>query len=160
VRLVNERLGIDVPLTPLAGGTSNTLSVTIPTPATTAGIYAVHVEVTKGARVARTNELPLTVAPTVVAIPPGALVPGTPPVLTLTTVQDVLPDQRVYAVVGDLEFSANAHMAATKTLTFRVPGVPAGPYHVRLRVDGVDSFIVKYDSNPPAFDDDFKVTFP
>jgi hypothetical protein len=160
VHLVNERLGVDVPLAPLAGATSTPLSVTIPTPATTAGIYAVHVKVTKGTRVARTNDLPLTVAPTLVAIPPGALVPGAPPVLTLTTVQDILAEQRVYAVVGDLEFPANPHVAATKTLTFNVPDVPAGPHHVRLRVDGVDSFIVKYDSDPPAFDDDFKVTFP
>lgn len=159
VHLINAKLGTDTILAPLAGGTSTSISVTIPDPTTPAGQYTVLAEITKGGRVARTNELPISVAPTLHAILPANLT-GMPPVLSLTTNQQILPEQRASALVGDLEFFAEPHGLITATLTFKVGPVPSGPHHVRLRVDGVDSFIVKYAANPPVFDDDFRVVFP
>jgi hypothetical protein len=39
-----------------------------------------------------------------------------------------------------------------------VPSVAAGEYFARLRIDGVDSFLVDHSVSPPVFDQTQKVT--
>ena len=75
----------------------------------------------------------------------------------------VLPLQNASLVVGDHETAAQPHLAATASLTFIFdkPNAPLpGVYFVRLRIDGVESLLVKRDVKPPAFDPDQKKTIP
>jgi hypothetical protein len=101
----------------------------------------------------------ITVAPNVSGgpTPPGA-------VLTLTCSPRVRKSQRARLLFGDRQLEPTSvtnpdptsptFQQTPTTLTFDVPGVPAGTYTVRLRVDGVDSIPVVLVGDPaiPAFD--------
>jgi hypothetical protein len=47
---------------------------------------------------------------------------------------------------------------APSKLTFQVSSAQPGEYVLRVRVDGVDSIPVDFESTPPQFDDEQKVT--
>ena len=51
-----------------------------------------------------------------------------------------------------MELTPDAHAAQTATLTFPAVTLAAGKYFARLRIDGVDSLLVKRDVTPPIFD--------
>ena len=134
-----------------------------------AGFYTASVVVTRNSdavnKTRTTNELGFALAPHILT-PPGPA-PKTKPAsggditLTLTCSPQVRPQQSVSLLFGAYEFLADAHLAKTDTLTFLISPLTnslKGDYFLRLRVDGIDSLLVKYDQTPLTFDDDQKVT--
>jgi hypothetical protein len=78
--------------------------------------------------------------------------------LTLTTSPQVRPEQRAALLLGDREVLADNHPVQTDTLTFVAEDAIAGSFHIRLRVDGIDSQLVDRSVTPPVFDSAMEVT--
>jgi hypothetical protein len=138
----------------------------------TAGLYNVATLVQRpGETFSRTtNDLPFVLAPTILTIVQvssngggqgGDQGDGSGEItFTVTCEPEVRPEQRVVLLIGDIEVPARPHPTQTDTLTFVTGPLAPGEYHLRLRVDGVDSLLVDRSSTPPAFDPDQKVTIP
>lgn len=171
----HPRLAAPLELNALAGATNDEVRARLEIdPATdagvfVAGVYTLSLVLGRGTPQERTtNEVPFALAPRLPA-PPA---PGDPPsvvaargaggivTITVRCLPDVLPSQRVTLVVGESEAPAQPHAARTNTLTFSFRVLTAGEYHVRLRVDGVESLLVNRAVNPPAFDATQRVTVP
>lgn len=171
----NPRLAAPLELTPLPGATAGEVRARLELdPATdastfVAGVYTLALVLDRGTPQERTtNEVPFALAPRL-PVPAAA---GDPPsieaaraadgtvTVTVRCRPEVLPAQRVTLVAGESEAPAQPHAARTNTLTFRFRQLPAGEYHVRLRVDGVESLLVDRAARPPAFDATQKVTVP
>jgi hypothetical protein len=157
--------------TPLAGTTANQMTVrltdaTDPTAAGTTpeerwsvGIYSVAVIFRRtGETFARpTNELPFSLAPTILDPIAHNRDPSDDVTFTVRCEPEVRPEQRVALLVGDIEIPTQPHPTRTDTLTF-VTRIPPGDYFVRLQVDGVNSELVNRAVEPPIFDPNQKVT--
>ena len=143
---------VEVP--PLAGGTSTQVSVQIPNVPGNwpAGFYSIAVLVQRPGETYRrtTNLLSFALGPKMSIAPTTAAGPNI--TYTVTCVPDVLPLQEATLLISDQEVVAAAHPTQTNTLTFNALGLSAGAYFVRLRVDGVDSLLVKRNVTPPVFD--------
>lgn len=120
-----------------------------------AGLYEVAIVVTDGTGEERTTSaLPMALAPTLVDLTPN---PATPDVngavdLTLTVHPWVRPGQRLSVLVGDRPFEPATIPDPTSSVQVHVRGMAPGNHYLRLRVDGVDSLVVDYAADPPAFD--------
>ncbi|WP_321963638.1 DUF4255 domain-containing protein [Paraburkholderia sp. J7] len=149
---------VEVP--PAAGGTATSVKVTLPVqPAVwPAGFYALSVFVQRPGETFRrqTNQLVLAIAPSITITPASA--PAGDVVYTVTVSPQVWPSQRASLLLGMNEVVADAHLAQTSTLTFHASALVKGDYWVRLRVDGVDSFLVDRNKTPPVFDKTQKVS--
>ena len=176
VRFSNPRLSAPIEINLPGITTSEETKVSVPLPDTpanraawVAGFYTASVVVTRNSdpvnKTRTTNELGFALAPHILT-PPGPA-PKTKPAaggdftLTLTCSPQVRPQQSVSLLFGAYEFLADAHLAKTDTLTFLISPLTnslKGDYFLRLRVDGIDSLLVKYDQTPLTFDDDQKVT--
>jgi hypothetical protein len=172
-RFSNPRLGAPIEIGPLAAAPSTELAdieVTLPNDAGSsavwvAGYYTVSLVVTRNSsptnKLRTTNELSFALAPQILSGLPLTRAAATGDfALTLTCSPEVLPEQRASLLFGADEIEAHAHATKTNTLTFQIPidETSIGEHFVRLRVDGIDSLLVKYDQTPFAFDDDQKVT--
>jgi hypothetical protein len=162
-----------VEVTPEPGGTDTRLTVRIPNqPAIwPAGFYTLAVRVQRPNESYRrtTNELSFSLAPTM-TIAPLAPPAGNVTTFTVTCSPRVGVEQhgtqirlvqRAAFLLGDREILAEPPPAVTSptgTLTFKAPGVAAGEYFARLRIDGVDSFLWDRSVTPPVFDQTQKVT--
>lgn len=177
VRFSNPRLTAPIEINLPGIVTSEETDVSVPLPDTpashadwVAGYYTVSVVVTRNSdpvnKTRTTNELGFALAPRILT-PPGP-VPKTKPAaggdftLTLMCSPQVRPQQTISLLFGAYEFPADAPLAQTDTLTFLITPVTRslikGDYFLRLRVDGSDSLLVKYDQTPLTFDNDQKVT--
>lgn len=149
-----------VEVAPLAGSTSTQVSVQIPNvPASwPAGFYSIAVLVQRPGETYRrtTNLLSFALAPKITIAP--AVAPGPNVTYTVTCIPDVLPLQEATLLISDQEVVAAPHPTQTSTLTFNALNLSAGAYFVRLRVDGVDSELVKRTMTPPVFDPTQQVT--
>jgi hypothetical protein len=127
-----------------------------------AGIYSVVAITKQGDSEHASGVLPVVLVPRIAGIHPNpAAGAGGDVVLTITCHPKIRPKQIATLLIGDREVVSTAHAAATDTLTFTVPNAPALTNAlVRLRVDGVDSFPVKYDdaTGKFVFDDAQRVT--
>jgi hypothetical protein len=145
---------------PDPGGSDKQIAVTIPNASDDwpAGFYAVTVLVQRAGEdfLRSTNQLVMALAPTI-TISPASPAAGNV-TFTVTTTPSAWPDQRCSLLLGDQEVLANPHAAKSGTLAFAAGNLVAGSYYVRLRVDGVDSLLVKRAPPPPVFDDTQKVT--
>lgn len=128
-----------------------------------AGVYQVSVLTEQGGTDRETNRLPLLLAPrldSVAAVPPAG------PVATfdVTCNPPVQAGQSVGLLVGSRELAPEPFVAPADTLSFTAPSAPplasGGPVAVRLRVDGVQSLVVDYAAQPPAFAAGQTVTIP
>lgn len=152
---------IDVPA--LVGGGEVQVSVQIPNdPANwLVGFYSVEVIITKAGEQDRTtNVLPLPLAPQILGIaPPNPVVPDGlgNATLTLTTNPQVRSEQRAALLLGEREVLAENHPLQTDTLVFVAEDASAGNFHIRLRVDGIDSLLVDRSVTPPTFDSAMEV---
>jgi hypothetical protein len=171
VLFLNPRLADPAPVTIEPGTTEKEIKVKLTDDADlwVAGLYTVSVELTSGDDVRTTNELPLTVAPRITALPATA-----PPNGAGTSEIDVSfrpkfrPGQRAVLLIGDREVHAEPLPPIpappdppdpTVTLKFIVKKAPLGEHFVRLRIDGVDSLLVQRpEGQPPFFDPAQKVT--
>jgi hypothetical protein len=125
-----------------------------------AGFYGVSVVVTSGGDTRTTNELPLSLAPTIDSISPNPAARDGSGAVTLTVAfaPDLQPRQRAALLLGSSEATLDAVTAPSGSATVTVPSVPAGDQFVRLRVDGVDTLLVDRSVDPPVFDPSQKVT--
>lgn len=153
---------IDVPA--LVGGNDTQTSVQIPNnPADwVIGFYGVEIIINKAGEQDRTtNVLPLPFAPQILGItPPNPVVRDAfgRATLTLTSNPQVRPEQRVALLLGEREVLAEDHLLQTDTQVFIIEDAPVGDFHIRLRVDGIDSLLVDRSVTPPAFDSTMVVT--
>jgi hypothetical protein len=164
IELAHPLLPQPIVRAPLAGAGDATLQIDLPTDQTImpAGLYAVSARVSPSAdpdqdRVS--NTLPLAIAPRIrdITVQPRDA-SGQVPVTVLCSPQ-VWPEQRAALIVGDREILAQPHPTKSDTLDFKVP-LPAKTYLARLRVDGIDSFLIDYASSPLAYDPTQVVTLP
>jgi hypothetical protein len=165
LQLTNLRLLDALVVTPSASATDDQITFTIPdSPADyVAGVYTVAVVLSKtdGSVPNRTtNELPMVIAPRILAINPNpaARDAGGNVTVTIKCSPQVRPAQRVSLLVGDREVFAQPHPTQTDTLTFRLEKAEPGDFYLRLRVDGVDSLLVNRATTPPTFDPTQRVT--
>ena len=129
------------------------------------GLFTVSIRSTedKGSvkeRVRISSEVPLAIAPIITsfatpAVPiPFTLIAATKiATVQLTCRPNVRPEQRVALFLEDREVIAEPMNGPTDKLTFVVREAKAGSFHVRLRVDGVDSQIVDRSGKVPVFFD-------
>lgn len=163
VRFRHPLMAAPLDVVALSGGTESRITVQIPDdPATwRVGFYSVTVVIeTAGEPERSTNSLPLSLAPTIVAIDPANPVTrdGAGNVtLTLTCKPHIQPEQRAVLLLGDREIAAEPHPAPTNTLSFVVEDAPVGNHFVRLRVDGIDSLLIDRSTTPPTFDSAMEV---
>jgi hypothetical protein len=128
-----------------------------------AGFYTVALRIDRAGKPAHlTNEMPFTLAPRVPQVP---TVSGTAvnPQIALTFFPELWPGQRAAVYVGGDPFVVAPVGAKTGTLTLSIKGfTPADTeVPVTLRVDGVDSQIVRDRSlEPPQFDPKQRVSLP
>ncbi len=146
---------------PAAAPTSTSLGLTLPDDQDDwpVGTYEVTAIASQGADPAAarvSNAVSLALAPRIRTITPRPAVrDGQGKVtVTVTTSPQIWPQQRASLIVGDAEFLARPRTAKSASLVFDLAALPAGThtYAVRLRVDGVDSLVVDYAADPPAFD--------
>jgi hypothetical protein len=164
VRFNHNQLPNPIDVAALAGGTEARVSGQIPNiPAEwLIGFYGVEIIINKAGEQERTtNVLPLPLAPRILGIaPPNPVVRDGSgnATLTLTSSPQVRPEQRAALLLGDREVLAEDHLLPTDTLVFIVEDAPVGNFHIRLRVDGIDSLLVDRSATPPAYDSDMEVT--
>jgi hypothetical protein len=123
------------------------------------GMYALSVIASQGVDPLKdrtSNEVPLAIAPRIRRINPSPAVrnPQGKVTITVETSPQIWPQQRASLILGDVELIARPRTTKTASLVFDLANLPAGThtYAVRLRVDGVDSLVVNYAADPPAFD--------
>ncbi len=148
VRLSNRWSPTPFVMAPLAGGSANQLAIQLPDNQTDlpAGFYTVSVGVTQPGDSERTsNTLAFAIVPRILTIAPGnpiAVDGSGNATITITVSPQVWPDQAVSLLVDDGEFRANPHPTKTDTLVFPLKPAPPGPHYLRVRIDGVDSFVI------------------
>jgi len=155
LRLSNARLGIELESGPETG-TASALSVRFDVPTVPAGAYTVSLRLLKAGepRPRVTNLLALVIAPKITGGLPAAAQLDVNGNLTLTPTcaPEVSPNQRVSLILGAHEVLADSFAAPISTPSFTFSGLTPDRYWVRLRVDGVDSLLVRQSAgNPPAF---------
>jgi Pvc16 N-terminal domain len=160
IHLANAKFGIDE--TVAATGASTNTSVSFKLPATLpsdptrswpAGVYQVSVTLLSGQpKQVATNAMSLVIAPNITtALPASFASAGGTVTINLACAPPVLQEQSCSLILGGTEVAANAlTAAASSNLTF-VATVPKGAYLARLRVDGIDSFILDFAAAPPVF---------
>lgn len=139
---------------PAPGGTATQVTVTIPSSPTIwpAGFYRVSLLVQRPGETYQrsTNQLSFALAPAITIAPASAAGPSI--TYTVTSSPEVWMQQDVALLLGDQEIAAQPHTTQTATLTFQAQNLSAGSYFVRLRIDGVDSFLINRAVKPPVFD--------
>ena len=174
VRFDSSVLNDPIDLPPDAGGSARIRSVTIPDdPAVWAtGQFSVSflAATAPGAPPFQSNSVAFQLAP----------IPDLPPVdvsrsstdevqVTLDLRPNIWPGQRVELILGSVSATAPNRTAAEAQAIFSLPDLPAGNYPLRLRVDGVESWLVQRELPPippdfapvsPAFDLVQAVTVP
>lgn len=174
IRASHRVLADPVPLTLEPDPTATQVQARIPNqPANyPAGFYSLQVVVRRQGETfdRATNELPFALAPRItndpVNNPIGVARHANDVTVTLDCEPAVRPGQRVSLLLGDREVAAQPVAAPVTHLQFvadtRFLPLVAGKYFLRLRVDGVDSELVKYQGDPPtpAFDTDQQITVP
>lgn len=162
-RFSSLRLDAPIDIAPLAGDAAGSLRVHLADATDDAdaasrwapGIYTAALLVQPpGLPPLLSNELPLVLAPTITLSPLTAAAGDL--VLNLTCMPRLRDGQRVFLLFGDrllvpqsINNPADTHQPSA--LVFQVPGVTAGTYTVRLRVDGADSIPVDFGGGVPAF---------
>jgi hypothetical protein len=154
VQLTSDRFEIDQPLP--ATGNAGRLQFTIPAARAAdfpVGIYRVHAHVQKAGEPAPrvTNDLALTVAPTIAGLPMTVARVGGTASFTLNITPAARVGQTVQLVLGTREFAPQPFAVDTSSLSFQIVDAPAGDHLARLRIDGIDSPIISPATSPPCF---------
>ena len=166
IRFESPALDDPIELAPDAGGGARMRSVTIPNaPAVwAAGVFTVRFLAAPAPGEPRrmSNSVALQIAPRP-QLPAAGVTrpdPGTVRV-TLGIRPRIRPGQQVELILGGAAALAPARTAPQTQASFDFPALPAGSYPLRLRVDGVESWLVQRDlapvgpdfaPRPPAFD--------
>jgi hypothetical protein len=161
--LSSQRLGINAEVVAEPGPTASAVQFSLSKASVNlaAGTYMATLQFQHSGETGQrlTNQLTLSIAPQIVSIDPSATGPlpqfhlDTNRNLTLKpTCQPALqPNQRVSLIVGSMETLAEPFNSATSQPAFTIHALPIGMHWVRLRVDGVDSFLIDRSASPPTF---------
>ncbi|MFC6638155.1 hypothetical protein [Sulfitobacter sediminilitoris] len=148
VRFENAALAAPIDVLPDPGGNNTVQTVTLPdAPAVWApGLYQISLAARSapGAPLYRSNSAAFQLAP-IATLPPTSVArvgPDNEVQIDLDFRPNVWPGQRVELILGGQLATAPARTTATGTVTFTFPDIPAGAYPMRLRVDGVESWLV------------------
>jgi hypothetical protein len=172
IRFTSTRLTQPIELVPAVGPSPGDLLVHLPNKVedTSAlsrwapGFFTVALVQTKpGVPAMASNEVAFALAPQITVTPTSA--PAGTINLTLTCEPRLAANQRVLLIFGDRQAEPDsitnpADPTQPTSLAFIIPGVGAGSYVVRLRVDGVDSIPILLAGTPPmpSFDPSQQVT--
>lgn len=117
------------------------------------GVYSAVAATVTGDSERSSAILPFVLAPKITSIQPNpAAGAGGDVALQISCQPKIRPKQIATLLLGNREVLSSDHAAITDTLDFTVPNAPAlTNVPIRLRVDGVDSFPVKYDDATGAF---------
>lgn len=165
-RFTHPRITNPIERNPLPGATASRLMVHLPSTAevpavmsaAAPGFYTVALEVSRpNLPTWLSNEAPFALAPIITVTPTSA--PAGTINLTLTCAPRMRDGQRALLLFGDRQLEPQSvtnpgNPAQPTTLTFQVPGVVAGSYVVRLRVDGADSLPFVLAGTPPHLEFD------
>ena len=158
VTLVNERFEIDEALPAAAGSSATKMLFSIPTARDEdfpVGIYRIgaRVQLAGEARPRSTNQLALTVAPTLTALPGGPVLREADgsAIVTVGFTPAIREGQVARLVLGTQEFAPEPFDPGRTSLEFVIPEAVAGDYLARLRIDGIDSPIIDPSVTPPVF---------
>jgi hypothetical protein len=164
-RLLDEPNEISI----VANTDSTGIDLTLPTGGTTAqewpaGMYLVTATLI---RPDETDPRPTNVAAMLLAPEPqlaSAVVVRDATKRRVTATLDVVPELRpaqdaTLSIAGETA-PVEPHPTQTPTLTFELGDVPQGQQPVRLTIDGVESLLIDYEAEPPAFDPSQFVTVP
>ncbi|NEK23527.1 DUF4255 domain-containing protein [Sulfitobacter sp. JBTF-M27] len=167
VRFENAALAAPIDVLPDPGGNNTVQTVTLPdAPAVWApGLYQISLAARSapGAPLYRSNSAAFQLAP-IATLPPTSVArvgPDNEVQIDLDFRPNVWPGQRVELILGGQLATAPARTTATGTVTFTFPDIPAGAYPMRLRVDGVESWLVLrelppigpgFEPRPPEYD--------
>jgi hypothetical protein len=171
VRLASQRFTAPLDIVvPPTDRDANSVTFTLPNnPAQlAAGAYTLTVRewpTGKLDQLRETSDVPLQVASRITGVN-GAPLPANVArdingnaTLTLQCTPNVLPEQRVFLIVGDRQVAVNPRTTVNDPLTFVARGADAGVFWLRLRVDGADSLLVdRSNVHKPAFDSTQRVT--
>lgn len=174
VRFESPVLDAPIDLPPDAGGGARMRSVTIPNaPAVwAAGTFTVRflAAPTAGAPRRASNSVAIQIAPRP-QLPPASVT--RPDAATVRVTMDIRPrirpGQQVELILGGSSALAPPRTATQAQATFDFPALAAGSYPLRLRVDGVESWLIqrelapigpKFQPRPPAYDPAQSVTVP
>jgi hypothetical protein len=151
--LTNSRFQIDQQVAAAAGTSSTAMQFVVPD--LPVGIYQLSVHVTRPAETEprTSNQLALVIGPKIATpLPINVARDGAGSAsITLDCQPQVRPGQQVSLLLGTRQVFAEPFAAVTGTLTFIVQAAPVGDPLVRLRVDGIESPLIDYEANPPAF---------
>jgi hypothetical protein len=158
VRFRHPRLAGPIELEPTPGASSGELLVTLPSGAPATADWApgfMTVSVVSrppGLPAWSSNEAAFALAPAVTVAPSTA--PAGNIDLTLTCMPRMRDGQRAHVLFGERQVAPEsvttpADPAQPTTLVFKLSGVAAGEYVVRLRVDGADSIPFRRAGTPP-----------
>ena len=156
VRLINDRLDVDQTLPAAAGGTATKMLFSIPVAqagAFPAGTYRVgaQVQLTGDPAPRDTNQLSLTIAPSISGLPMVVTRNAGTATFALSVTPAVRVGQTVTLILGTQEFLPQTFAAPVTTLNFVIPNAPVGNLLARLRIDGVESPVIDPSASPPTF---------
>lgn len=155
--LSNTRLGLDLEVGPPPAKTqSDAIRFTLPdSPAAfPAGIYtaALRFQEAEEPKLRSTNQLALSIAPQIAALPAVASRAADGSLsLTPTCRPEARPGQRVSLILGPVEVVAEPFDAPTSKPNFVFRSISPGLYWARLRIDGIDGPLVDRTTSPPSF---------
>ncbi|WP_415402184.1 DUF4255 domain-containing protein [Tateyamaria sp. SN3-11] len=176
VHFDSPQLSAEIDVIPAPGGNDATQTVIVPdVPAVwAAGPYQVRLSAQRvlGDPVYRSNAAAFQLAP-VPVLPPVSVTRVIAPNPQIEVVLDlrpnVWPGQQVELILGSSVSTAPPRTVATGSVTFTFPDLPAGAYPVRLRVDGVESWLTireippvgpDFEPVPPQYDPSQVITVP
>jgi hypothetical protein len=158
VVLVNDRFTIEEPLPAAAGSTATKMLFSIPVTRAAdfpAGIYRVgaRLQLTGEAEPRRTNDLALTLAPALTALPAQPVTRDGAGAVSFSIgfTPALRGGQIVRLVLGTSEFAPQPFAPGAVSLNFVIPHAPIGAHLVRLRIDGIDSPVIDPSATPPVF---------
>jgi hypothetical protein len=174
IRFESPALDDPIELAPDPGGGARMRSVTIPNaPASwAAGVFTVRfLAAPAGGEPRRmSNSVALQVAPSPQLPAAGVIRPDPQTVrVTLDIRPSIRPGQQVELILGGTAALAPARTVPQTQASFDFPALAAGAYPLRLRVDGVESWLVQreltpvapdFAPRPPAFDPVQVLTVP
>jgi hypothetical protein len=125
-----------------------------------AGLYSVCVDAGAADRMIASNTMALAIMPRLVSRLPMTVRNRTGGITVEVEVSPpVLPGQVVALLLGSRETRGAQTKAAQSRLRFAVPAIEPGVYVLRLRVDGVDSPVIRvHPDAPPEFDPAARLT--